>query len=96
MKSLNIESVNRSVNEILKPLNEWVDTNIIDKVGKFYVVTQPTPTSELIDCVFECTVTGMMRQALGGLKQEEIIAIYTKETEAKKHGQKMMDAIKGK
>ena len=54
----------------------------IDEVGKFWVVTTPSGTSELDDILFECTVAEMSRLAgrgrLGsGLDPKDILGLFT-------------------
>jgi hypothetical protein len=51
---------------------------------QFWVVTRPTPASGIEDICFACTVEGLMRRARGGLQEDEIVAIYADETEARK------------
>ena len=50
--------------------------NVADQVGRFWVVTLPTDLSELNDILFETDLLGIMRQTLGGLKEEDIAGIY--------------------
>lgn len=50
--------------------------NVVDQIGRFWVVTIPTNISELNDILFETNIPGMMRQTLGGLKEEDIAGIY--------------------
>ena len=49
---------------------------ISDGIGPFAVVTKGTKDSELIDILFMATVTDMMQQALGGLKQDDVLAVF--------------------
>jgi len=51
---------------------------------RFWVVTRPTPASEMADVCFACTVEGLMRQARGGLKEDDIVGVYADEAEARK------------
>jgi len=50
---------------------------------RFWVVTRPSPASELADICFACTVEGLMRQARGGLNEDDIVGVYADETEAR-------------
>jgi len=50
----------------------------------FWVVTHPSEVSTVCDICFTCTHEGLMRQALGGLKEDEIVGIYADEGEARK------------
>jgi pantothenate synthetase len=51
---------------------------------RFWVVTRPSPASGMEDICFSCTVEGLMRQARGGLQEDEIVAIFADETEARR------------
>jgi hypothetical protein len=51
---------------------------------KFWLLMQPSPASELCDICFACTYERLMRQARGGLQEDEIVAVYADETEARK------------
>ena len=57
----------------------------------FWVVTKPSPVSELGDICFQCTYGQLMRQTLGGLHEDDIIAIYADETEAKEQAKALLD-----
>jgi len=50
----------------------------------FFVVTTPTPVSELADICFETNFEGFFIQVLGGLKISDIHGIYNDEDEAEK------------
>jgi hypothetical protein len=56
----------------------------------FWVVTQPTPVSELNDICFACTFGRLMLQALGGLAAADIVGIFADENEAKKLAEKLL------
>jgi hypothetical protein len=49
----------------------------------FWVVTKPSPASGMEDICFSCTVEGLMRQARGGLDEDDIVGVYANETEAR-------------
>jgi hypothetical protein len=51
---------------------------------KFWVVTKPSPVSELADVCFPCTFERLLLQARGGLNEDDIIAVHADEGEAKK------------
>jgi len=58
-------------------------------VRKFWAVTIGTEQSELQDLVFEADVSTIGRQFIGGLKPEDLVAIYVGEDareEAIRHG----------
>jgi hypothetical protein len=50
----------------------------------FWVVTKPSPVSELADICFACTFERLLLQARGGLNEDDIIAVHADEGEAKK------------
>ena len=52
----------------------------------FWVVTKPSPVSELADICFPCTFERLMLQARGGLNEDEIVGIYADEAEATEGG----------
>jgi len=63
----------------------FIPVNIrIDEVYKFWVVTYPTPDSELIDILFQTTIPGIMLQTKGGLQIEEIAGIFKTKEPAEK------------
>jgi len=57
---------------------------------RFWVVTRPSPASELADICFACTVDGLMRQAREGLNEDEIVAIFADESEARKEAGRLL------
>jgi hypothetical protein len=57
---------------------------------EFWVVTRPTPASVLEDILFQCTFGGLMRQALGGLTEDEIVGVYADEDKAKEAAAKLL------
>ena len=63
---------------------------MIDEVGKFWVVTKPSPHSEIQDIVFQTDIFGMYRQFLGGLHQAEIYGFYKTKTKAMNVGKKLL------
>ncbi len=64
------------------------------KIEKFWMVTKPGPVSELGDICFETDAKGLALQFRGGLKEEDIHAIYTDHKEAEKEAKRIMDAFK--
>jgi hypothetical protein len=64
------------------------------KIEKFWVVTKPGPESELGDICFETDVKGLALQFRGGLKEEDIHALYTTHVEAEKAAERMLAAAK--
>ena len=47
-----------------------------------WVVTEPTPQSELGDVCFEATFSKLLLQLRGGLDAEKIVALFTERNEA--------------
>ena len=64
-------------------MSETTEMKIHGMVNKFWVVTKPSPVSELGDICFPCTFEQFMLQTRGGLKEEEIVGIYVEEDEAR-------------
>lgn len=67
-------------------------------LNKLFVVYKPTKYSEKED-VFDGhpdTLAGLFRQVLGGLKIEQVHAIYTTPMEAKKEGNRLLQKPKKK
>ena len=49
---------------------------------KFWVVTDPTPETELSDCCFDCSLGSLERQFKGGLSMTQNPTLFTKRREA--------------
>ena len=60
------------------------------KIERFWVVTKPGPDSVLVDVCFETDAKGLCRQALGGLGENEIHALYTGRSEAEKEAKRLL------
>lgn len=76
--------------EYLKTLSEGTD-KIEDEIGKFWVVTKPTPVSLLIDIVFESDVLGFANQVRGGLDEKnEVYGIYKNKDKAETIGKRLL------
>ena len=56
----------------------------------FWVVTKPSPVSEVVDICFPCTIERLMLQVRGGLKEEEIVAVYADESEAQRAAARLL------
>ena len=56
----------------------------------FWVVTTPSPVSELADVCFPCTFERLLLQGRGGLHEDEIVGIYAEENEAKKAAMRLL------
>jgi hypothetical protein len=57
---------------------------------RFWVVLQPSPVSALEDICFPCTFDRLIRQARGGLQEDEIVAVYADEGEARKAAERLL------
>ena len=49
---------------------------------KFWVVTKPSPVSDLVDVCFPCTFERLLRRGRGGLREDDIVAVHADEGEA--------------
>jgi hypothetical protein len=49
----------------------------------FWLVTKPSPLSEMADVLFPCTVERLLLMGRGGLHEDEIVGIYADEGEAR-------------
>jgi len=53
---------------------EEVETNMVDEIGKFFVVEKPKSKEDTTeDIVFESTMTYFANQIRGGLNEKDII-----------------------
>jgi len=50
---------------------------------RFWVVTKPSPFSEMADVCFPCTFERLLLQGRGGLHEDEIVGIHADEGEAR-------------
>ena len=64
------------------------------KIGKFWIVTSPRPESVLDDILFETDIKGLALQFRGGLREEDIHAVFTEKPEASKEAGKVLDAYR--
>lgn len=64
------------------------------KLGKFWMVTKPHPSSELTDICFEIDAKGLALQYKGGLDPEDIHAVYTSMNEAQREAERILAAFK--
>ena len=60
------------------------------KIESFWVVTKPTPDSEMVDVLFESSPTGMLLQGKGGLTAAKVHGVYDNEAEAKAEAEKLL------
>jgi hypothetical protein len=56
----------------------------------FWIVTKPSPASTLEDICFPCTFDGLIRQARGGLNEDEIVAVYADKGAAMKEAARLL------
>ncbi len=59
-------------------------------VNKFWIVTKPSPVSELTDICSPRTYQQFMLQVRGGLKEEDIVGIFAHEDEARSMAMKLV------
>jgi hypothetical protein len=57
---------------------------------KFWVVTKPSPVSELADVCFPCTFERLLLQGRGGLDEDDIVSVHADENEAKKAAMRLL------
>jgi hypothetical protein len=57
----------------------------------FWLVTKPSPVSELGDVCFPCTVGELMLRTLGGLQADDIVGVYADENQAKEAAKRSLD-----
>lgn len=74
----------------MTPFSMYQQPKIHDEVGKFWVVTKPSPHSDIQDIVFQTNVMGMRLQFLGGLHQDEVYGFYKTKTKAMNIGKKLL------
>ena len=60
------------------------------QIEKFWIVTMPATRSTVGDICFETDWSGLENQFHGGLKAEDIRAVYDNEDEAKEHAEKLI------
>jgi len=60
---------------------------------RFWIVTSPTPVSELGDCCFVCSFKQFALQIRGGLEVDSIIGIYADGETAKATATKLIEAM---
>lgn len=62
------------------------------RIEKFWVVTLPKPESVLEDILFETDIKGLALQFRGGLREDEIHAVFTEKEPALKEATKVFAA----
>ena len=72
---------------------EEVETNMVDEIGKFFVVEKPKSKEDTTeDLVFESTMTYFANQIRGGLNEKDIIGFYIKRGDANKAAKEAIEA----
>ena len=72
---------------------EEVETNMVDEIGKFFVVEKPRSKEDTTeDIVFESTMTYFANQIRGGLNEKDIIGFYIKRGDANKAAKEAIEA----
>lgn len=66
------------------------------KISSFWVVTYPTKISTIDDICFRCTPQEFIRQAKGGLEEDNIVAVYEDEFSAKEKAEFLLHAVNAK
>lgn len=80
---------------VLNQISELVEKDVIeDEVGKFWVVLFATPESELVDILFESDIFDIMIMAKGGLRPNDILAIFKNKVKAKKYAEDYLNEYK--
>lgn len=64
--------------------------NVYGMVNGFWVVTTPSPMSEMGDICFRCTFEQFALQVRGGLKEDDILGIYVDGDDAKEAAAKLL------
>jgi hypothetical protein len=65
-------------------LIDEVETNMVDEIGKFFVVEKPKSKNDKVeDIMFESTVTYFANQVRGGLDEKTVLGIYKDKMSAK-------------
>ena len=67
----------------MNPIDE-AETNMVDEIGKFFVVEKPKSKNDKVeDIMFESTVTYFANQVRGGLDEKTVLGIYKDKMSAK-------------
>jgi hypothetical protein len=82
MKTL-LDLLNEIEEKQMTPIEE-AETNMVDEIGKFFVVEKPKSKNDKVDDImFESTVTYFANQVRGGLDEKTILGIYKDKMSAK-------------
>ena len=78
-----VEKEEKPIKEVA-PIEE-ADTNMVDEIGKFFVVEKPKSKGDTIeDLVFESTVLYFANQVRGGLNEKDVLGIYKQKSDARR------------
>ena len=64
-------------------------------IERFWVVTDPTPASEIVDILFECDAPSFIRQIKGGLSEENRPTFYADRASAEVDALARLAAVRG-
>jgi len=82
MKTL-LDLLNEIEEKQMNPIDE-AKTDIVDEIGKFFVVEKPKSKNDKVDDImFESTVTYFANQVRGGLDEKTVLGIYKDKMSAK-------------
>lgn len=83
MKKL-LDLLNEIEEKEISPIKE-AETNMVDEIGKFFVVEKPKRKDDKVDdIVFESTVTYFANQVRGGLNEKDVLGIYKQKSDARR------------
>lgn len=92
MKKVELKAL---IREIVEESLYKDDINFQDKIGYFYVVTEPNEESEMQDIVFKANIVDMMLQSRGGLIPRELVLITPNAEEAVDKGYSLLSNLTG-
>ena len=82
MKTL-LDLLNEIEEKQMNPIEE-AKTDMVDEIGKFFVVEKPKSKNDKVDDImFESTVTYFANQVRGGLDEKTVLGIYKDKMSAK-------------
>ena len=88
MKTL-LDLLNEIEEKQMNPIDE-AETNMVDEIGKFFVVEKPDPKNSedntVEKLVFESNVLHFANQVKGGLAFDDVIGIYEQKSDARRKG----------
>lgn len=66
------------------------------RIDRVWVVTYPTPKSQMEDIVFSANVAELQRQFAGGLDPKDVFGMYDNQKEARENAEALLSALPGK